>query len=901
MGKIIITEDDKKEILKKYGVGSRSTKKVISEHQRMSELMGLNYKPLILEGNGGKYSWITDMPVFSGWKGVIDEIPEVAQRLESEMSNISQTLSSKGITADNIRTKSQEWFTNYSKSLNITKAMTEGDVIELYIKTEMPQAFAEINNKITALTKQGAEFEIDNILREMELDPDFAIRGADASETNYKNLAKNNVDENDLDDLVVDDVINNTESAKVHFNKRVSETQTNINQTRQNAIDAKRPLGDAEKDLIAKLEKIKLKYQKVVDNLNIKAERYKKWKEVKSKFPQEGGKVTYFGKEYDMSGMNAFQRFWWKGWISKKLPLEFFKILGKLIYMAFKRQTFTETFLGNIAGMTNALRKMGDNGTQIGKEMAKKAGSDLDAYASRLYTELIASVGKPINTPSGFNFKSFLADGMGIPGFKFKEMDIQDAFNRLENMIKSVDGISDVEKKEIMKTIFNQYMGKSGGAATPVSDLGSFRGWIKYNEDLKSLGVKSSLLDETSAASKAADDGVSSAEDDFLDFLNEWLTGSAAKDKWRGFIKTMSKKFVNGCLVGIPAGIKWVQRPILKSGLGWKSIGAVMVRLYLTKVAFVVSYGALKALGFMAAYFIEYFRLKEISNGLTGEEYASEVGNNYLTEIRDAAFSFPWHGIDVGWEEEQNSIPNKAGYVKYNAKFAIFRSYGIEYAKTWYARIFTNEDIDVKKEQKDAERDAVTALVNWADAEAQDTYNNLTPEDKNAMKESAGFNTVKEVVSPTSSALGELNMTQQNAKNIETRIFFKPLFVGDIDYVKAFGSIKEFRKSGKKLTTKDIAGFTYLCSKPIKTDRDGNPVCTGDDYRIVVCNENYFAQDDNYKKYIYNKDTRQVGSMASMYKGKLVYIKNESLKDKFKLEVGENCQNIGLVTELNFI
>ena len=41
--------------------------------------------------------------------------------------------------------------------------------------------------------------------------------------------------------------------------------------------------------------------------------------------------------------------------------------------------------------------------------------------------------------------------------------------------------------------------------------------------------------------------------------------------------------------------------------------------------------------------------------------------------------------------------------------------------------------------------------------------------------------------------------------------------------------------------------------------------------------------------------------MASMYKGKLVYIKNESLKDKFKLEVGENCQNIGLVTELNFI
>ena len=103
------------------------------------------------------------------------------------------------------------------------------------------------------------------------------------------------------------------------------------------------------------------------------------------------------------------------------------------------------------------------------------------------------------------------------------------------------------------------------------------------------------------------------------------------------------------------------------------------------------------------------------------------------------------------------------------------------------------------------------------------------------------------------------------------------------------------------MTTKDIAGFTYLCSKPIKTDRDGNPVCTGDDYRIVVCNENYFAQDDNYKKYIYNKDTRQVGNMASMYKGQLVYIKNESLKDKFKLEVGENCQNIGLVTELNFI
>lgn len=898
MGKIIITEDDKKEILKKYGVGSRSTKKVISEHQRMSELMGLNYKPLILEGNG-RYSWITDMPLFSGWKGIIDEMPEVAQRLESEMSNISQTLASRGITSDNIRTKSQEWFTNYSKSLNITKAMTDGDVIELYIKTEMPQAFAEINNKITALTKQGAEFQIDDILREMESDPDFAIRGADASESTNKNLAKNNVDENDLDDSVVDDVINNTESAKTHFNKRVSETQSNINQTRQTAIDAKRPLGDAEKELIAKLEKIKLKYQKVVDNLNIKAERYKKWKEVKSKFPQEGGKVSYLGKEYDMSGMNAFQRLWWKGWISKKLPLEFFKILGKLIYMAFKRQTFTETFLGNIAGMTNALRKMGDNGTEIGKEMAKKAESDLDAYASRLYTELIASVGKPINTP--LSFKSFFSDGMGVPGFKFKEMDIQDSFNRLENMIKSVDGISDAERKEIMQNIFNQYMGKSGGAGTPVSELGAFRGWLKYNEDLKSLGVKSSLLDEAGAASKSANDGVKSAEDDFLDFVDEWFTGSAAKDKWRGFIKTMSKKFVNGCLVGIPAGIKWVQRPILKSGLGLKSIGAVMVRLYLTKVAFVVSYGALKALGFMAAYLLEFGKIKEMSGGMTGEEYANKVGNNYLTDIKDAAFSFPWHGIDIGWEEEQNSIPSKVGFAKYNAKLGIFRSYGTEFAKTWYARIFTNKDINVKQEQQDAQREAVTALVDWVDVEAQDTYNNLTPEDKNAMKESAGFNTVKEVVSPTSQYLGELNMTQQNAKNIETRIFFKPLFVGDIENVKAFGSIKEFRKSGRKLTTKDIAGFTYLCSKPIKTDRDGNPVCTGNDYRIVVCNENYFAQDDNYKKYIYNKDTRQVGNMASMYKGQLVYIKNESLKDKFKLEVGENCQNIGLVTELNFI
>ena len=898
MGKIIITEDDKKEILKKYGVGSRSTKKVISEHQRMSELMGLNYKPLILEGNG-RYSWITDMPLFSGWKGIIDEMPDVAQRLEAEMSNISQTLASKGITAENIRTKSQEWFTNYSKSLNITKAMTEGDVIELYIKTEMPQAFAEINNKITALTKEGAEFQIDDILREMESDPDFAIRGADASETTNKNLAKNNVDENDLDDSVVDDAINNTESAKVHFNKRVSETQTNINQTRQNAIDAKRVLGDAEKELIAKLEKIKLKYQKVVDNLNIKVEKYKKWKEVKSKFPQEGGKVSLFGKEYDMSGMNIFQRFWWKAWISKKLPLEFFKILGRLIHMSYTRQTFTETFLGNIAGMTNALRKMGDNGTQIGKEMAQMSKSELAAYSSRLYTELIASIGKPINTP--LTFKDFFSDGMGVYGLKFKEMDIQEAFNRLENMIKAVDGISDTERKDIMTNIFNQYMGKSGGKATAVSDLGSFRGWIKFNEDLRSLGAKSSLLDETSAASKAADDGVKSGEDDALDLIKEWMFGPAAINKWKGLFNTMAKKFVNGCLIGIPAGLKWVQRPILKRGLGLKSIASVIFRLYITKVIFVITYGGLKALGFMAAYLLEYARIKEMSGGMSGTEYANQVRDNYVDEIKNAALSFPWHGIDVGWEEEQNNIPNKAGYVKYNAKFAIFRSYGTEFVNTWYARIFTNKDYNVNQEQEDAERAAVTALVAWVDDEAQDTYNNLTPEDKNAMKESAGFNTVKEVVSPTSQYLGELNMTQQNAKNIETRIFFKPLFVGDIENVKAFGSVKEFRKSGRKLTTKDIAGFTYLCSKPIKTDRDGNPVCTGDDYRIVVCNENYFAQDDNYKKYIYNKDTRQVGNMASMYKGQLVYIKNESLKDKFKLEVGENCQNIGLVTELNFI
>lgn len=899
MKNILITENDRNEILNQYRIGSIKNKEIISEHQRISELMGVKPKTLLLENGGGKYTWITDMPLFRGWKGIIDETPGVIQKLESNMDEISDALHKKGITPDNIKQKAQEWFTNYTKKLNIPKGLSEGEITELYIKTEIPEALNELNSKLTTLTKQGAEIEVDRILRDMETDPDFSLRDQDATGQNSKSLANKKLNETELDEAAVDGVIENTNSAKNHFQKRVSETQSEIDAMRQKAKDMGRELSQQELAAIERLKAVKEKYQKLAENLETKSRRYQTWKDVNAKMPDEAGKVTYMGKVYDMSKMNVFQRVWWKGWLSRTLPLEFFNILGRLIYMAFARQTFVDSFMGNIAAMTNALRNRASIGTQIGLDLALKSQSELEAYAGKLYSELIASIGKPIDKP--LTFKDFFKDGVGIPGFKSQEMDVQEAFNRLENMISSVEGVSELEKKQIMQYLFNRYMTNTNKVATPVAELGNWRGWIYFNEDLASLGVKSSLKGDADAAAKAAAEGVSDNKGKFFDFLGDWAYGSAAVRNWKTLIGNMAKKFVNGILLGIPAGLKFVMRPILKRGLGWKSAAAVMTRLYLTKVAFVTVYGGIKAVVFLLAYLQEWTKITDIT-GLSGKDYANEIGNEYLNDIKEVALSFPWHGIDIGWEKEQSSVPNKPGMEKYNAKFGIFQSYGVEFVRTWYNEIYGKENIDVDKHHKDLEREGLLELNAWVDTEAENVFKNMTPEDKEKIKEASGFNTIRDVSTPGGKFTKKMGYTDSQAENIQKRLFFKSLYVGNIENIRAFKNIQEFRKSGKPITTKDIGGFAFLCEKELEEDRNGDVVCNSKKtYRVVPCNDLYFAQDENFKKYIYNKDTGQDGTKASEYKGKLVYIKNEAMKDKYSLTLGNNLENIGLVTELPFI
>jgi len=914
MRKLIITENDRKDILNQYKVVSVDNKKVISEHQRISELMGVKSKTLILEGGGGKYDWITDMPIFSGWKSTFDEAPQVVKAIESDMAKVSETLAKNGITPDNIRTKSKEWFANYQNKLNITSPMTEGDIIQLYIQKNYVKALDEINTKLAVLYKIEAETGVENILRQIESDPDYTIivNGKELSiSNNDKSLASNNLTQEEFDETAVEVAIKNTESAEAHFNSRMSEENTALanyekNATRSGRVkDGKPVYSDLEKAAMAKAEKRIASYKKILEHLAVKKKRYQTWKETTAQMEKEGlgtgsksadEVFTYAGKEYTIpAGLNVFQRFWYRGLIMRSLPLEFFRILGKLIHMAWTKRTFTDKFMQDIAGMTNILRRIETEGESLGTSFKNMGPNELKTYAASIYTELVASVNKKIDTVP--TFKDFFTDGFG-KGSSAK--DIQEAFNRLENMVKSVEGITNEEKQQIMQYLFQRYMASGN---TPVKDVNLFRGFMYANEDLKSLGVKSDYFKEADDAiaelNKGIDDGAGKA----MDFATEWLFGAVAKENQKKLVAMMTKKIITGLFVGIPSGVKWVFRPIMKGGLSFKSVAKVYVKLCLTKAVFFVSTAVIKFLAFFLGYaLLEWTLVKDVTK-LTGAEYEAELKDMFVSDILDAttASLIPWRGMDLGWEEEQKDLNAPFGMRKYDAKFGIFESYGFEWFMEFKSMVFTDKSIDVEKSQEDLQQDMYREIDNKVDDGTEDLYKNMTPEQKEEIKKSSGFNNLKTITSPTSEYLGTMGITGSEAQHIEERLFFKPMFQGDIEMIKSHGSWKEFRKSGKTLSTKDVGGFTYICSKPIILDNNNNPICNGGSYRVVVCNDKYFSKDSYFNEYIYNEETHQVGIMYSKYLGKLVYIKNEELKEKFALSVGENCGNIGLVTDLPFI
>jgi len=72
MKNIIITEEEKKQILNNYGISSNNNTNLISEHEKISKLMGIKTtKGFLFEGSG-KYTWWTDLPGLRGWKSTFD-------------------------------------------------------------------------------------------------------------------------------------------------------------------------------------------------------------------------------------------------------------------------------------------------------------------------------------------------------------------------------------------------------------------------------------------------------------------------------------------------------------------------------------------------------------------------------------------------------------------------------------------------------------------------------------------------------------------------------------------------------------------------------------------------------------------------------------------------------------
>lgn len=866
MKNIIITEEEKKQILNNYGISSNNNTNLISEHEKISKLMGIKTtKGFLFEGSG-KYTWWTDLPGLSGWKTTFDnvEMSAIRQSIDGDMDLLSRTLKEKGINGTNISNKAYEWWQNTMKAVG--EVPDGGTLVEKYLRANHPNALLEINNNLAKLAKESTESKVDDLIEE--------FRQFDESPELINGKVRGDID--DFDESGIDGVIENSSKGAEYANNKASELS--------NEARIERQKGNA--DMADELEAQAKKWRDLAKGFNDKANYYKKWKDVHTKYQESlPTNVKIIGpdgalREVDMSGMNVIQRWLWSNAIKGTLPLEFFYSLGRLMQFMFFKRNYTDMMLGDVSGLINAMRTLGDEGQ-----------TTFDAYASRIRSTMGGMIGragtKPGSAGANFNLGTLLKEGFGF-GIGAKTMEQEWA--RFTKVLDASVGLTQSEKQQIKELVKQRYMliNNKEQTSTSIRELSDWRGWAFFNEDIQSVAGKAlenekkeigNALNSTKKTYLSKDTNL---VDDIGQFLKQLFVGDVFKNAVIAFFSNLFRKSINLLVVGIPGGLKWTLRPILNRGITLRGVAESLFKLWVSKVAFISFSAGITYIYNYIKYLQEYYGVKEVAGEDTGKEYKKKIYEVWKSQMSTAFDVTPYYDIDYGWEKIQEGEPDIPQNRRYDAGIGIFNSYGLMWFKEMDAEVFTDENINVKEITDKKQEEWVNKF-----------WDRSTREQQEAVKEQAGFNNIKKVSEPNFRNLSGMGLTRSQAKSIQRKLFFKPLPVNSAVIPAKVDDINP----------KTLGGITFLCDKDLVREK-GGIVCSGNPIRIAICNDIYFDNDDvNYKKYIYNKDTKTEGSLSGKYKGKLVYIKNKNMVDSAgsKLPIGNDVSNIGLVSELPFL
>lgn len=157
-------------------------------------------------------------------------------------------------------------------------------------------------------------------------------------------------------------------------------------------------------------------------------------------------------------------------------------------------------------------------------------------------------------------------------------------------------------------------------------------------------------------------------------------------------------------------------------------------------------------------------------------------------------------------------------------------------------------------------------------------YSNLTPEEKEKLKDAAGFTAAKSNIIEQATFNG---LSSSEAKIIEEHLFFKlrpPFAPTGVPY---------------QPTKESLAGQVWFCTTKLELDELGNDKCTGESYRIVVANTSFLAEDKDLDRY-YEKAKVDPNTLWGHY----VYITNRNVENVGAPPIGSNFKNIAPIKDL---